>query len=113
MDLPANSSVWIVRDEPSGDEDGTPTFRTVRHGPYRAWYRERQPDEQDQPAEVLRIATVYYQPGVRPDQADRIDVKLDNDNTTRGFEVVSVRDRTDHQGLHHYQVLIRRVVEGR
>ena len=110
-DLPTNAQITILRDVQTGNDDGTPTYRTDRHGPYRCWFREREPtDHRDR---TLRMATVYYQPGIRPDQADLIDVQVDGQNVESGWEVLTVRDRTDHQGVHHHETTLQRVIEGR
>ncbi|MDE0139358.1 MAG: hypothetical protein OXM57_05745 [bacterium] len=116
MSLPTNCSIVLVESVEIGRVDGTPTFEDRQTGPYRAWLRTMRPEEYE--AEELaggvdHFAKAYLKPGPEPVQGGRLRITVDGAEEAREWEVVSVRERLGPAGLDHFEIVTRRVVEGR
>ena len=119
MMFPTNASVVLAGVRQVGSEDGTPVYDEAARGPYRCWLRSLSPEEvRSQIGEtfgrVNYFAKVYLNhSGPAVSQSDNLRITVDGQEVAVVFEAVSVRERMGPTGVDHYEVLARRVAEGR
>ena len=111
MTLPSNVTVVPVAAEMVGIEDGTSCYADVDLPAVRGWQRQMTPAEIH--AEIIsRVGRIDYYSKLYTTATG-----AENWTSVRiggvTYEAVSVRDRMDCRGVHHREVTLRRVAEGR
>ena len=95
-------------------EDGTPCIGWVEQTFPGFWCGE--PSEEamaiEQAGQIARLARLFVAPSVELGEADEVR-PLDLGDVGGWWEVTVITDRHDGAGLHHREVMARRIVESR
>ena len=112
--LPSNTEVMARSPVLASSDDGTPVYGWVEQTFFGFWEGVKSEEAMaiEQAAQIYRYARLFVAPSVVVGESDEVR-PIDAATTDPWWEVVTITDRYDDVGLHHHEVMARRVIESR